>query len=170
LEKLKPWIGSIVLLPVIIWLSYNAGKFIFLIDHFNLLIHEGGHGIFKIFGSFIYTLGGTLMQIILPFLFVYYFVSHRQKLGVQISLVWLGQNLMNISIYATDAQERSIPLLGGNKVYHDWHFLLGRMGLMQYDDEIGMGFYILGIIMFIIALFVPLIIRDYQEAKLNLDL
>lgn len=170
MEKLKPWIGSIVLIPVVFWLIINAGQFIFLIDHFNLLIHEGGHGIFKIFGSFIYTLGGTLMQIILPLLFVYYFVSHRQKFGTQISLVWLGQNLMNISIYASDAQERSIPLLGGNKVYHDWHFLLGRTGLLEYDNEIGLGFYIIGIIVFVIALVIPVIIKDYQETNLNLDL
>ncbi len=170
MDKLKPWIGSIILLPLVIWLTINAGQFIFLLDHFNLLIHEGGHGIFKIFGSFVYTLGGTLMQIILPSLFIYYFLSHRQKIGAQVSLVWLGQNLMNISVYAADAQERSLPLLGGNNVYHDWRFLLGKTGLLEYDDLIGMCFYILGIIIFIFALIIPLILKDYQEAKINLDL
>jgi len=170
LENLKPWIGSIALLPIVIWLSINAGDFIFLLDHFNLLIHEGGHGIFSLFGSFIYTLGGTLMQIILPLLLVYYFVSHRKNFGTQISLVWLGQNLMNISVYAADAQERALPLLGGNKVYHDWHFLLGSTGLLEYDNQIGMGFYLIGIIFFIIALLIPLFIKEYNEAKIELNL
>ena len=170
MEKLKPWIGSLALLPIVIWLSINVGDFIFLIDHFNLLIHEGGHGIFKLFGSFIYTLGGTLMQIILPSIFIYYFISHRQKFGAQCSLVWLGQNLMNISVYVADAQERSLPLLGGNKVYHDWHFLLGRMGLLEYDNAIGLGFYFLGIMFFCIALLTPLYLKNYQTTKINLDL
>ena len=64
-QKFKTLFPSLILLPVILWLILNGGKFVFLLDHFNLLIHEGGHGIFKIFGDFIYTLGGTLMQIII---------------------------------------------------------------------------------------------------------
>lgn len=170
MDNLKPWLGSIFLLPVVLWLSINAGEFIFLLDHFNLLIHEGGHGIFKIFGGFIYTLGGTLMQIILPLIFIYYFVSNSKKFGTQISIVWLGQNLMNISVYAADAQERSIPLLGGNKVYHDWHYLLRNSGLLDYDDQIGMAFYLFGIVFFVVALLVPLVMKDYEEAKINLNL
>lgn len=170
MENIKPWIGSIVLLPVSVWLTINSGDFIFILDHFNLLIHEGGHGIFSLFGSFIYTLGGTLMQIILPLLFVYYFISHRKSLGTQISLVWLGQNLMNISVYVADAQERNLPLLGGNKVYHDWYFLLGRVGLLEYDNHIAIGFYFLGIVFFILALLIPLLIKEYKEANIELNL
>jgi len=170
LENLKPWFGSLALIPIIVWLSINAGDFIFLLDHFNLLIHEGGHGIFSLFGGFIYTLGGTLMQIILPLLFVYYFVSHRKRFGTQISLVWLGQNLMNISVYVADAQERTLPLLGGNKVYHDWHFLLGRVGLLEYDNHIAIGFYLIGIIFFILAILIPLFMKEYKETKIELTL
>ncbi len=170
MEKLKPWIGSIILLPIVIWLTINAGDFIFLIDHFNLLIHEGGHGVFSLFGGFIYTLGGTLMQIILPSIFIYYFVSNRKKFGTQLSIVWLGQNLMNISVYAADAQERSIPLLGGNKVYHDWNYLLRNVGLLEYDNLIGTLFYLIGIVCFVLALLIPLLLKDYNEAKINLNL
>ncbi|MDZ7767479.1 MAG: hypothetical protein U5K00_24195 [Melioribacteraceae bacterium] len=170
MEKIKPWIGSLILLPFVILLSINAGEFIFLLDHFNLLIHEGGHGIFSLFGQFIYTLGGTIMQIILPLLFVYYFLSHRKKFGTQLSLVWLGQNLMNISVYVADAQERNLPLLGGNKVYHDWRFILGKSGLLEYDNQIGMAFYLFGIIFFLIALLAPLFMKKYKEANINLNL
>ena len=170
MEKIKPWIGSIILLPVVILLTINAGEFIFLLDHFNLLIHEGGHGIFSFFGRFIYTLGGTLMQIIIPLIFVYYFLSNHRKFGTQLSLVWLGQNLMNISVYAADAQERNLPLLGGNKVYHDWTYLLNKTGLLLYDDEIGLGFYLIGVLAFIIALLIPLYLKDYTDTKIDLNL
>lgn len=170
MKNIKPWIGSIALLPIVIWLTINAGDFIFILDHFNLLIHEGGHGIFSLFGGFIYTLGGTLMQITLPLIFIYYFLSHRKKAGVQISLVWLGQNLMNISVYAADAQERNLPLLGGNKVYHDWHYLLGKMGLLEYDNNIAIGFCLIGIVFFIIALLIPLFMKEYEETNIELNL
>ena len=169
MEKFKPWLGSIILLPVAALLTINGGEFIPILDHFNLLIHEGGHGIFSFFGKFIYTLGGTLMQVIFPCLFIYYFLSRKQKFGGQVSMLWLGQNLMNISVYAADAQERLLPLLGGNKVYHDWRYLLGNTGLLEYDNEVGLTFYILGIAVFILALLIPLFIRDYERINIQLN-
>lgn len=79
---------------------------------------------------------------------------------MQFSLLWLGQNLINISVYAADAQARSLPLLGGNKVYHDWNYLLSEIGLLQYDAEVGYLIFGIAIIIFIITLIMPLITRD----------
>jgi len=169
-QKYKPWISSLIFLPIILWLIFNGGKFIFLLDYFNLLIHEGGHGIFKIFGDFIYTLGGTLMQIIIPSLFIFYFVRNEKRISAQISLIWLGQNLLNISIYAGDAFERKLPLLGGSKVYHDWTHLLNQTGLILHAKEVGYFFFGLGIIAFVFCLILPLLIKDYEKTKINLDL
>ena len=170
MNNLKPWLGSIIILPIIIWLIINNGDFIILLDHFTLLIHEGGHGIFKIFGSFIYTLGGSLMQILIALLFVFYFYTNNKKIGVQFSLVFLGENLLNISKYASDAQAQRLPLLGGNKVYHDWNFLLRKMNILEYDYAVGYFFVGLAIISFIIALLIPLILRETEHININLQL
>ena len=153
-----------------IWLLVNNGNFIPLLDHFTLLIHEGGHGIFKIFGSFIYTLGGSIMQILIGLLFVYYFYSNNKKKGVQISLVFLGENLLNISKYAADAQAQKLPLLGGNKVYHDWTFLLNKMNILEYDQTVGYFFVGLSIITFFICLIIPLILTENKKVIIDLDL
>ena len=72
-EFIKKWIWSFLLLPIMVYYTVNAGKFTF-IDYINLLIHEGGHGIFRIFGKFIYTLGGSLMQILIPGMFVVFYI------------------------------------------------------------------------------------------------
>lgn len=170
MNKLKNWIGSIVILPVIIWLIINNGNFIPIIDHFTLLIHEGGHGIFRIFGSFIYTLGGSLMQILMACLFIFYFYSNRKNFGVQVSLVFLGENLYNISKYASDARAQNLPLLGGNKVYHDWNWLLTRMGILEYDQTVGLIFIIFAILSFIAALLIPFIMREGEVKNLELNL
>jgi len=170
LNKLKPWFGSILLFPIIVWLLVNDGNFIPILDHFTLLIHEGGHGIFRIFGSFIYTLGGSLMQILMGLLFIYYFYSNKKKLGVQISFVYLGENLLNISKYAADAQAQRLPLLGGNKVYHDWNFLLRKMNILEYDQVVGGFFVVLGIITFLFALLIPILPKEENHINLNLDL
>ena len=50
---------------------------------------------------------------------------------MQVSLLWFGQNFINISVYAADAQAKRLPLLGGNKVYHDWDYLLREIGILQ---------------------------------------
>ncbi|MDP2364487.1 MAG: hypothetical protein Q8M94_12060, partial [Ignavibacteria bacterium] len=89
-----------------------------------------------------------------------YFFRNEYRTGMQFSLLWLGQNFINISVYAADAQARRLPLLGGNKVYHDWHYLLSEIGLLQFDAEVGYFFFSIAIIIFIITLILPLITQD----------
>lgn len=168
LKKIFPWLGSIILFPVMLYFYFNIGNFLF-IDFLNLLIHEGGHGVFRVFGDFIYTLGGTLMQIIIPSMFIVFYFIKKIKVGAQIFLVWLGQNLFNISVYAADARAHKLPLLGGNKVYHDWTHILNVLGIIQYDKLVGDVFVFLGVASFVIALFVPLIIKK-EEKQISLDL
>ncbi|MBI3123552.1 MAG: hypothetical protein HYZ10_04030 [Ignavibacteriales bacterium] len=168
LEKLFPWIGSLALMPVMIYFTLSIGNFLF-IDYINLLIHEGGHGVFKVFGGFIYTLGGTLMQIIIPSMFVVYYFIKKTKFGTQAFLVWLGQNLFNISVYAADARAQKLPLLGGNKVYHDWTYILNKLGLIEYDQLVGNIFVILGLAAFVVALVVPMLIKTKKKVDILLD-
>ncbi|MCX6175115.1 MAG: hypothetical protein NTZ27_10215 [Ignavibacteriales bacterium] len=168
-KYVKPWLGTTALLPLIIYYTINKGQFTF-IDYINLLIHEGGHGVFKIFGKFIYTLGGTLMQIIIPSMFIIYYLIKEKKFGTQIFLVWLGENLINISVYAADARAQKLPLLGGNKVYHDWAWLLSQTGLLEQDKLVGNIFYGTGILMFLIALLLPLFLRETEQANIDLNI
>lgn len=168
-EKLKPWAGSIILLPIIIYFLITSGNYHF-IDNLNLLIHEGGHGIFSFFGKYIHALGGTLMQIIIPSMFIIYYYYKKNRLATQLFLIWLGENFFNISIYAADARTQSLHLIGGNKVYHDWHYLLGEIGLLDYDGVVGNVFIFLGIAAFIISLFIPIIIKKEEPVNINLEL
>ena len=158
-----------MLIPLIYYLIRNDARVI-IVDYVNLLIHEGGHGIFKIFGKYIHAIGGTLAQILIPGMFVVFYFINKKKIPAQISLVWLGQNLINISIYASDARAQRLPLLGGKKVYHDWTYLLGETGLLNFDKEVGIFFYSLAIITFLTALVMPLLIKSYKPAKINLDI
>ncbi len=168
-EKVKPWYGSLAILPFVIYYTIKAGKFTF-IDYINLLIHEGGHGIFRLFGEYIYFLGGTLMQLIIPCLFIYFFWSNKKRIGMQFSMVWLGESKMNVSVYAADARAQKLPLLGGNKVQHDWAYLLSKIGLLEYDTIIGGIIFYSAIAVFLLALLIPLIWKEYEHVNLNLKL
>ncbi|MFI5237861.1 MAG: hypothetical protein ACHQLA_07985, partial [Ignavibacteriales bacterium] len=124
------------------------------------VIHEAGHFFFMLFGKFIYTLGGTLMQIILPSIIAIYFFRNEYRTGVQVGLLWLAQNFINISVYSADAQARKLPLLGGNKVYHDWHYLLSEIGILEYDYSVGYAFLGIAIVIFLISILMPLLTQD----------
>src|SRR3989339_2243743 len=155
---LKHWIPTTIMLPIMIWMILNRGTYTW-IDNADLVIHEAGHFFFMLFGKFIYTLGGTLMQILLPSLIIWYFWRNSYRTGAQVGLLWLGQNLINISVYAADARAHALPLLGGNKVYHDWTYILGTTNLLQYDIEVGYMFFGLAILIFLMTLLLPLIFQ-----------
>lgn len=165
-----PWIFSALFLPLIICLAFNEGKF-FIVDYVNLLIHEGGHGIFGIFGiKYLHALGGTIMQLLIPAMFVVFNYLKKKRVAAQIFLIWLGQNFINVSVYAADARAQKLPLLGGSKVYHDWNYLLSEIGLLEYDNVIGQIFYFLGMITLVMSLLMPILLRDYKQANINLNL
>ena len=156
---IKKWLPSLIILPISVYLVLNRGHYTW-IDNADLVIHEAGHIFFMFFGKFIHFAGGTLMQIILPSLIAWYFFRNMYRTGLQISLLWLGQNFINISVYAADARARVLPLLGGNKAGHDWHYMLGELNLLEYDQTVGYIFLGISILIFIAALLMPLLIRE----------
>ena len=158
-DEFKKWIPSIIIFPIALYWVLTRGQY-GLIDNADLVIHEAGHLFFKFFGQYIYTLGGTLMQILLPSIIFYYFFRNEYRTGMQVSLLWLGQNFINISVYAADAQAKRLPLLGGNKVYHDWDYLLREIGMLNYDAEVGYIFFSIAILLFFITLIMPLITQN----------
>lgn len=158
-DYLKRWLPTIIMLPIMIWLIMNRGRYTW-IDNADLVIHEAGHAFFMFFGKFIYTLGGTLMQILLPSLIAWYFWRNSYRTGAQVGLLWLGQNFINISVYAADARAQSLPLLGGEKVYHDWNYLLNATNLLQSDTVIGYVFFGTAIIIFLVSALLPLFFHE----------
>ncbi|MEI7498057.1 MAG: hypothetical protein WCK11_02125 [Candidatus Falkowbacteria bacterium] len=121
------------------------------IDGTNILIHEAGHVIFFLFGNFMTLAGGSIMQILIPSLFIYYFYNHGQFFSSSFLLFWLGQNLINISIYSGDAMSMQLPLLGGDGTIHDWNEMLQQLGLLSHTALISQSIYILGLILFATA-------------------
>jgi hypothetical protein len=106
------------------------------IDNLNLIIHEAGHWIFLPFGEFMHILGGSLFQILFPCIYVGYFFFRRDYFSSVILLFWVGQNFINVAVYAGDAQVMQLPLLGGDSVMHDWNYILTSLRVIQYTSQI----------------------------------
>jgi len=157
LRPLKKWIISLIFLPLILYFLGRHGKYT-LVDSADLIIHEAGHFFFGFLGDFIQAAGGTLMQILFPSFLSWYFFRNGYRTGFQIFIFWLGQNLLNISVYAADAPVRRLPLLGNGK--HDWYYLLSQLNLLSHANEVAAVFYFLGMVMFILAVFIPLFVEE----------
>jgi hypothetical protein len=134
-----------------------------LVDNIDLPIHETGHLVFSPFGEFIQFAGGTLFQLIMPAIFLGYFLKRRDKHAATVSLWWIAQNFWNISVYASDARAQELPLVGGGE--HDWAYMLGRLGLMQRDQAIGHDFWLIGVVLYLVAIGAGLVTLTGTPAK-----
>jgi len=104
------------------------------LDPVNLAFHEAGHLFLAPFGTTAHYLGGTLGQIAVPLLLAGYFLVVRptRPLGAAFCAWWIGENLVDISVYMADARDLALPLVGGGD--HDWNELFYRFGLLGEDS------------------------------------
>ncbi len=124
----------------------------------NLPFHEAGHIFFHFFGPWMASLGGTLSQLLIPFICLLVFlIKSRNPFGASISLWWLSENFMDIAPYINDARRQELLLLGGltgreaEYGFHDWEFILKEIGLLHYDHTLAHITYKFGTILMLIS-------------------
>lgn len=138
----------------------------------NLVFHEAGHIIFMPFGRFLMTLGGSLMQVLMPMVvMVVFLIKTRDPVGGAVGLWWAGQNLMDLAPYINDARDLNLTLLGGytgkEVEGHDWEWLLLKTGLIRQDHFLGQTAHWAGAAVMALALAWAgyLIYLQYQVAR-----
>ena len=126
-------IFAAVLSIYFLWIAYDPmlGSFLDLVD---LPIHETGHLIFRLFGEFMGIAGGSLFQVILPAVFVGYFIWREQYYSAAVVMFWVGQSILSVWVYAADAVVMQLVLTSGftgsEGSFHDWNYMLTRTGLI----------------------------------------
>lgn len=100
-----------------------------IIDSVDLVFHEAGHTLLFFAPEVLMVLGGSLMQVLVPLTLAIIFLVKRDAFAASILLMWVGYSIVNVSIYAGDAFTRTLPLLGGEAVMHDWAYLSAELGL-----------------------------------------
>ena len=128
-----------VALAVYLSAYFRDTRTFLLLDHVDLAIHEAGHVLFAPFGEFLGIAGGTLLQLIVPAVFVLYFLRRRDRYAAAIVVFWVSQSLFNVATYAGDARAQLLPLVGGEDVLHDWAYMLGSLGWLHHDTAIETG-------------------------------
>jgi len=136
---------------------------LWILDTINLFIHEAGHFFFRILGQFIYVLGGSLFQVLLPAALLV--VVWRQNIGqIWYPGFWVGESMVNVSVYIQDAPYRKLKLIARGLI-HDWHWLLN--GDPDTAEVLGGIVYWLGIAIIVGSLGAGLFfaVRDFREDR-----
>lgn len=115
--------------------AISPGSWHFL-DGVDLVIHEAGHTLFSFDGFFLTIAGGSLLQVLVPAGVALYFFLTRQPWSGAIVLMWMGQSLLNVAVYAADAETMDLPLVGGEDVLHDWNYMLASTGHLPLTELI----------------------------------
>jgi len=104
------------------------------LDGVNLIFHEAGHLIFFFLPGILVAFAGTFVQLAVPIACVAHFLGRGARVAALVALWWVGESLVNVSIYIADARVQVLPLLGNGE--HDWAYILGTLGVLEYDTVI----------------------------------
>lgn len=147
-----------------------SGSFLDMVD---LPIHETGHLLFRPLGEFMMIAGGSLFQIILPAVFVGYFVWHEKYYSAAIVLLWVGQSILNVFVYAADAVVMQLVLTSGmtgsEGSFHDWNYLLTRTGLINSTKMIANIIRLFGTLTIIAAIVLSIYYSIYPQDEASID-
>jgi hypothetical protein len=119
--------------------------------------HEAGHIFFSPFGDLLTSLGGSLMQVLVPAVcWIAFATTSPSPFGMAVMCWWTGQNLLDVAIYINDARALNLVLLGGHTGAevegHDWEHILQLTGLSMHDHQIAWTVHTIGALMMIAAL------------------
>ena len=135
-----------------------------------ILFHEAGHVIFMPFGEALRVAGGTLGQLLMPLVCAVALHRRGDNFGAAICLAWMGMSVMDASVYAYDAADPLLPLIGGgtgSDSFHDFVFLFERYGQLGHARGWAMAMKALGAIAACVALAWAAVLLFLQSEQLE---
>jgi len=114
-----------------------------------ILFHEAGHVIFSPFGEALRVAGGTLGQLLMPLICAVALHRRGDNFGAAVCLAWMALSGIDASVYAYDAADPVLPLIGGGTgadSFHDFIFLFERYGQLHHARGWAMTIKALGVI------------------------
>jgi len=152
-------VGVLLLLPYVLWLSKYDDRYVEsihakaihlnfdgimlsfhnLVNGANMIVHESGHGVCYLLScpQFMTSLNGTLFQLLLPMIFIFYYYKRANPLAVGLGVLWLAQNLVYVAWYMSYAQTpNKYPFFLGGAATHDFWYMFSQLGILEYDGLI----------------------------------
>lgn len=156
------WVIDVIVFAIVSYMVYvnltfelQTPKFPnFLINWAGFFIHEGGHFFMSWSTEFMHIFGGTMFEAGVPFALCLWFLVVRCYRCFALGLVWLSQAWFSIALYAGDAQDMVLELVGGggNKQAHDWRSIFSILDVLEHTDTIASAIYSAGVITSVMAI------------------
>ena len=135
-----------------------------------ILFHEAGHVIFSPFGEALRVAGGTLGQLLMPLVCAVALHRRGDNFGAAICLAWMALSGIDASVYAYDAADPVLPLIGGGTgadSFHDFIFLFERYGQLHHARGWAMAIKALGVLGLYAALTWAAVLLFLQSENLD---
>ena len=137
---------SLALIPMSWYAFHNVYGAVPFLSGIDLAIHEFGHMLFMPFGieflgHTMMILGGSLVQVVFPLIFLFYFLRDHENGGrdlhaATVCLWWASMNLLSVAMYCADAGPMRLMLVSGGTGQevegHDWNNLLRIWGVLHH--------------------------------------
>ena len=132
------WIVAAAVVLVLAWATYTREGWVPILSYFDLGMHEFGHLLTVWAPDLVVWPAGSFLQVAAPLALGVYFLYRGDRFAVVLMVAWAAESLNNVSVYVGDAQAMVLPLFGddGSGAGHDWHNILGRLGLLESTDAI----------------------------------
>jgi len=142
-------------------LSFNQGVItnVFLAGMYFVQfgIHEAAHIVMAFLPPVMTAAAGSLSEIIFGGLITYAALRVKAYFAAIFSMLWLMLAMTSAGNYMADARAQQMPLIGpGENPQHDWHFVFGQLGWLDYDTLIGGAAKMTGDIIGLVALLIGL--------------
>jgi hypothetical protein len=142
--SIMAWLAFYV---VFLMYAFSANGGYLFIDSANLVVHEGGHLLFRWFGPTPCLWGGTILQWLVPLLLAAYFFRERQLPAFVFCTFFFFENWLYTATYMADARAMALPLVttgDSDYIEHDWNAIFSSLGILPYDTKIAAGICLLG--------------------------
>lgn len=102
----------------------------------DLGIHEAGHLLTRPLPDLVTAAAGSGAQVAAPVVAGWLLLRRPDWIGGAFCCTWLGVSLLEVGRYVADARAQALPLVtvGGGDAIHDFHFILGELGLLDADQ------------------------------------
>jgi hypothetical protein len=122
-------------------------------------IHEASHLVTAFLPPIICASAGSIGEMSFTFLLAYAAYRAKSYFGLIFALLWVTLAMNSAGIYMADARAQQLQLVGaGPDPQHDWHFVFGQLGWLDWDILIGGTVRAVGDIAGIVGLAVGLVL------------
>ena len=140
----KPaWLEGSLLQPLF-WCAY-------LLHMFSFWVHEGGHFLLSWAPTAVHIVGGTLFEVGIPISLATWYSHRRLPVCAALASFWAGFTLPSVGRYVADARAMQLSGLTNDGI-HDWNWLLGHAGLLEYDQTFGTVLFVVAAPVMLLAL------------------